>query len=54
MMLELKQNKLVKKREWKNTPKELGIWGLVEKERELGVSGKGKGKGPIGKVPRQR
>ena len=38
-MLKLKQNKPVKEREWENTPKELGIWGLVEK-------GKGKGTRP--------
>ena len=34
MMLELKQNKQVKEREWENTQKEI---------RHLGVSGKGKG-----------
>ena len=44
-MLELKQYKPVREREWENTPKELGIWELVERE---------KGKGPIEKAPRKR
>ena len=35
MRLVLKQNKLVNEREWENTPKELGIWGLVEREKAL-------------------
>ena len=34
MLLELGQNKLVKERGWENTPKELGIQGLVGKEGE--------------------
>ena len=37
MMLELKQNKQVKEREWEITQKELGIWGLVEKEKGKGL-----------------
>ena len=45
MMLELKQYKPVREREWENTPKELGLWGLVERE---------KGKGPIEKAPGQK
>ena len=42
-MLELRQNKAIKEREWENTPRELGFGGLMEKER-------GKEKGSVGKV----
>ena len=41
MMLELKQNKPIKEREWEDTAKGLGIWGLVEKV-----------KGPVERAPR--
>ena len=34
-MLKLKQSKPVEEREWENTPKKLGIWGLVEKVKGL-------------------
>ena len=50
-MLELKQNKQVREREWKITPKELkqtgkgkGMENHSKGIRNLGVSGKGKGK----------
>ena len=33
-MLELRQNKSIEEREWENTPRESGFWGLVEKERQ--------------------
>ena len=33
MMLEPKQYKPVREREWENTAKELGIWGLVERKQ---------------------
>ena len=46
-MLELRQNKSVKEREWENTPRESDFWGSVEKEW-------GKGKGPVQEVTRQR
>ena len=42
MILVLKQNKLVKEREWEST------------QKELGVSGKGRGKRPYRKISKSK